>query len=140
MTQTTNCATTPLSLFDWAMIVGSADQSRWLKKYTVHEIASLLWRHKNGVCGLTTKEGIPAGLAIVYPTDENTVHIAFIVSFHPNAMEMFQTVLVREFPNARRITFVRRNSLGEVPIDSLSRMLPTRNDTLPPTNLVTEDN
>ena len=140
MTPTQNSGITPLSLFDWAMIVGSADQSRWLKKYTVHEIASLLWRHKDGVCGLLTPQGGPAGLAIVYPTDEETVHIAFIVSFHENAMEMFQFVLQREFPRAKRITYLRRNSLGELPITSLSRLHATRNITLPPTKLVTSNN
>lgn len=123
------------SLLEWATIIGTADQRGWLKKYNCHEIAALLWRHKDYVVAL--EDGVePAGLAIGIPKDDGeTIHIAFIVTFVDGAMEKFQKLLQQLYPNATQISYLRRHSLQYTPISELHRMAPSRR-TLANTNLV----
>jgi len=112
------------SLYEWALILGGADQSRWLRKYSTHEIGQLLSRHKGFTHGFVTLRGEPAGFAIAFPTDGGeTVHIAFIVSFVPQMMNTFLTVLNCMYPQATHVSFLRRNELRKFPVNNLARML-----------------
>ena len=119
-------STEPRSLLEWATIIGTSDQRGWLRKYNCHEIAMLLWRHKDYVVAL--EDGVePAGLAIGIPKDDGeTIHIAFIVTFVEGAMEKFQQLLKKLYPNATQISYLRRYTLQHTAIDELHKMIPSR--------------
>jgi hypothetical protein len=106
-----------------------ADQSKWLKRYSLYEIIALLHRHQDYVVAL--EDGAePAGLAIGIPKDDGeTVHIAFIVTFVDGAMEKFQKLLQKLYPNATQISYLRRHSLQYTPISDLHRMKALRRTT-----------
>lgn len=90
----------------------------------------LLWRHKDYVVAL--EDGVePAGLAIGIPKDDGeTIHIAFIVTFVEGAMEKFQQLLKKLYPNATQISYLRRYTLQHTAIDELHRMKTFRQITI----------
>lgn len=114
------------SLLEWAVIIGTADQSRWLKKYNAFEIGELLLRHQPYVVALDDDDK-PAGLAIAIPQEDgDTIHIAFIVAFVEGAMAKFQQLLKLLYPSATHISYLRRHDLGRTSIENLARMKPSR--------------
>jgi len=113
-----------LSLFDWALILASCDQSRWLKPYTLNEIGQLIWQHRNSIFAQQTEDGRPAGFAIAYEVDDGeTLHIAFIVAFSVATMPAFCELLRAKFPNVTKISYLRRNRLAYTKVSNLDRML-----------------
>lgn len=123
--KTEKCVTELLSLADIARALASADQRNWLKRYTVNEIADLLWRYKNGVAVVYDESGRLAGIAIHAPNAGRTdsVHIAFIVSMVKGTMARFMDILKRLYPGVIEITFVRRNELQRIPAGVFERLV-----------------
>lgn len=112
------------SLADVARAVAGADQTRWLKKYSLDEIAALLYRHRDHAAVIHDgPKVLGAAIAVTNRFDETLVHIAFIAVFSARAIEQFVDMLVRNFPRATRISYVRRFELRETKIKHLPRML-----------------
>lgn len=134
-------ATVPWSLFNWAVCLAGCDQSRWLRKYTVHELGELLLRHQQHVVALHAVDGSPAGLAIGIPMDEGeTIHIAFIVVLRPAIMAKFCELLRQMYPSATKISYIRRDKLAFTEIENLSRMLALTCNRIPTTNCLLTSN
>lgn len=122
--KTENSATERPSLADVAIAIAEADQTRWLKKYSLDEIASLLYRHRDHTAVIHDGPRVlGAAIAIANRFDPTLVHIAFIAVFSARAIEQFVDILIRNFPQAERISYIRRFELRETKIKHLPRML-----------------
>ena len=122
--KTESSVTEQPSLADVAYAIARADQSRWLKKYSLDEIAALLYRHRDHAAIIHDGSNVlGAAIAITNRFDETLVHIAFIAVFSARAIEQFVDMLMRNFPRATRISYIRRFELRETKIKNLPRML-----------------
>ncbi len=119
-----NSETVRPSLADVAFAVAEADQTRWLKKYALDEIAALLYRHREHTAVIHDGPRVlGAAIAVANRFDPALVHIAFIAVFSARAIEQFVDVLTKNFPRAERISYIRRFELRETKIKHLPRML-----------------
>jgi hypothetical protein len=126
MTITEISPTARRSLADVARLCSVRDQTHWLQQYTLEEIASLLYRHKERVIIIEdtdTREFLGVGIYGDNKHDESVLHIVFIAAFKEIAIRMFIDILRAQFPAVQEISFIRRGVKRYFPVEQLYRVL-----------------
>ena len=110
------------SLADVAIWLADRDQKKWLRRYALEELLSLLQLYARHTYVHLGKHGIE-GVVCARSCEFGVVHIALIVTMTEDAFVALVDKLKQLHPNATCVTVRRRGKFITIPLSTVNRLL-----------------